>query len=787
MKNTADFPKKVLKKITSRFMDSAEIEAENVYHVPLLFPSYKNPGFFDLSSHERAEKAMDFAIKMRNHQFHVLVIGENRSGRMSATLAYLENQVKSMPRPNDWIYLNNFTKTYKPIPFELPNGQGNYLKKKLAELILQINILINRLLNSGTYLNVVETLNAQIQINIDNDFRSLSELATQKGLKIEQTPEGFNVEPISEDANITIEDLTLIRERLNQVTLNASLASQQLSKTINEFREKNLTKALHPLFEKFRKKFGDFLKDWIDLLESDVIHNIDLFLNTEEMGSPNNAKEITDRYAVNVLVDNTYEKHPRVFLESNPTFETIFGSIQYLTNPTLGIVDTNFTMIKPGALHMANGGFLVLRAEDMIKDIDLWNALKSALRDKRIRLYEKHRENTLPILDAPVPKSIPLDVQVFLIVSPFVYYNFLYNDMDIETYFKIKAEIDSDMPANDRNIRAYEKLMIHFVKQNYKCTITKSAIRKLLDLSSRLVENKKKLSSQFEIILEVIQQASVLKNSKNKIDAHSIQKVLDLRHKRHSRIEEKSIQDILEKLILIDIEDKKIGQINGLTVISIGDHEFGMPSRISAQTYMGKNGIVNIERLTEMAGPTQQKGALIIEGFLNGLFGQDFPLHYGCTLTFEQTYGEVDGDSASMAELLAILSSLGKWPIRQDIAITGSLNQFGQAQAVGGVYAKIEGFYKLCETKGLTGTQGVILPISNIDHLTVHEKILESCSSHKFHLYPVRSIFEAINIIFDQNILLKNGFLDENESILEIPFFRKIYDQLKHFYKMQQK
>ncbi|CAO5674813.1 MAG: hypothetical protein HEEMFOPI_00127 [Holosporales bacterium] len=789
--------KKTIQNITaksdiSKIMGDKTIKADIIKkssfkHEHLLFDLPENPGLFDLSSHKRAKEAMDFAIKMRDQQFHVIVIGDDRTGRMSSTLAYLEQAVKGMNAPNDWVYVNNFDQTYKPIPCKLPNGMGNVLKKKFLELILQINILINRLLNSSSYLKVIEHLNAQIQFNIDQDFRSLADFAEEKGFKIEQSAEGFSVEPLNENTPLHVEDLSLIREKLGKVTLDASLASQGLTKAINDFRYENLKKALHPLFDKFKKKFKDYLFDWVDLLEEDVLNNIDLFFNTEDLGSPTNSKELTDRYTINVLVDNTGIKHPRVFLEANPTYDTIFGSIQYMTNPSQGIADTNFSMIKPGALHLANGGFLVLRADAILKEPELWHALKSALRDRKIRIYEKHRENTLPILDAPQPKSIPLDIQVFLITSPFIYYNFLYADFDLESYFKIKAEIDSDMEATDENIKAYGNLISVFVKNRHKCSITKGAIKKLLHLSSRLIEHKKRLSSRFEIILDVVEQAFVLKGEKPSIDEECIQNTLILRDRRHARYEERSYLDIQENIILIDTEGEKVGQINGLTVINAADHEFGMPSRITAQTYMGDKGIVNIERMTEMGGAIQQKGAFILEGFLNGLFGQDFPLCFGCSLTFEQAYGEVDGDSASVAELMAILSSFAKWPIRQDIAITGSMNQFGQVQAVGGVYAKVEGFYKLCKERGLTGKQGTILPFSNLNHLTVDTEIEEMIQSKKFNIYPVKSVFEAVNLLFDQKIPLENGLLKDEVNLLEIPLFKKVYERLEYFYKNQKK
>lgn len=758
--------------------EQADLSPAFRYNQPL-FQTPNKPGFFDLSSHARARAAMDFAFKMRGKQFHVVVIGEDRSGRISSTLTYLEAQAKKMKRPCDWVYLNNFFQTYKPLPYPLPHGMGQYLKEQLSLFITNVNTFINQLLNSPSYLNIVETLGAQMQFEIDAGYRSLMREAEEHGFRLEQTEQGLNILPLDEGNNFSVTGLAALREKLTKATLAANFAQQNMDSKISHFRKENLQKALEPLFEDFRLKFEPYLKSWISSLEEDILSNLDLFLNVEEIGSPSENSQIKERYAVNLFINNTDVKHPKVILVNNPTYDNIFGSIQYVTNGQSGMIETNFTMIKPGALHHANGGFLMIRAENLAQDPDLWQALKSALRDHLIRIQEKHRDNTFPILDAPKPHAIPLDVQVFLITSPTTYYSFLQYDQDFSAYFKIKAEIDSDMPRTRENIKAYHSLLTYCAKRHHGQSISPAALNMLVDYASRKTGSTKKLTAQFELILDILDQAAALKLYSKRLNVHSIKKIQKLIEYRHSRFEEEIYDQILSQTLFIETEGARIGQINGLTVLTMGDHEFGIPSRITAQTYISNEGITNIERLTEMAGPIQQKGIFILEGYLKSLFAQDFPLSCGCSITFEQAYSDIDGDSASLAELISILSSLSGYPIIQNIAVTGAMDQFGNVQAVGGISSKVEGFFKVCKQKGLTGKQGVIIPRSNKDSLTLKKDVRDHIDQGKFKVYFVSTVTEAINILFGCDIKTDNNIV--GKDLLKEVVFREAYAKLKRY------
>lgn len=753
------------------------------HHQDLSFLLMK-PGLFDLSAYHRAKKAIDFSFDLRDKNFHVIVIGENRSGRVSSTYSYLKQHAAKLKKPADWVYLNNFSMHYRPIPFALPNGLGKQLKEQLHLLIQNINIFINQLLNSPSYLSVIEKLAAQVQFEIDRSYKNLVHEAEEKGFVLEQTEQGIQIHPTEENKDFNVEDFATLREKLGQVTLSINLMQQELKIKIDEFRKKNLHHALEPLFKKFRKKFELHLGDWIPSLEEDVINNIEFFFNEEELGTPSQRQELFERYAVNLLVDNTHVKHPKVILINNPSYEGVFGSIQYLSNNQTGLIETNFTMIKPGALHLANGGFLVIRADNLIRDPELWENLKAALRDKRIRIYEKHREGTLPVLDAPRPHSIPLDIQVFLVASPSMYYTLLQYDPDFLSYFKIKAEIDSDMPKSLSNIKAYHNLLKQYAKQQHHHLLSITALNELTDYASRLTGSSEKLSSQFEIILDILDQALVLEKNKKRITIQSIHKTQQLIQHRHGRFEEELHEQFASHNIIIDTKGQKVGQINGLTVLSIGDNDVGCPSRITAQTYVGKEGVINIERLTEMAGPIQQKGTFIIDAFLKGIFAQDFPLSCGCSITFEQAYSDIDGDSASLAELIAILSSLSEIPIKQNIAITGSLDQFGFVQSVGGVTQKIEGFYKLCADRGLTKEQGVIIPQTNLKNMTLNPSILKAIDQKRFHIYHIKHIFDALYILFEHQ---EKQAYSSPESFFKDCVYQAVYKKLEKYANVLQK
>ena len=707
---------------------------------------------FDLSSHHRAKEAIKFGLKMRKKNFHIFVIGENRIGCVSTTMSYLNEYIKKLPPPFDWVYVNNFVESHKPIPFKLPQGLGIQLRDQTTDLLHSINTVIGKIFTSSQFRKQTDALSQALQSQIDQQTKELQSLAKTKGYELVTGEDGLLLENSvnKNETDVSAEkDLSLLRNSMARLSSSVNLANQKIEKQIQQLKQNTARTAIKPLFSAYKEDFGLHLKSWVDDFKRDVLQNLTLFFD-EENPKAKLSKQAIERYTINLMVDHSQSKNAQVVLESDPTYENLFGSIKYRHNQSTGGLETNFTFIRPGSLHLANGGILVLRAYEISKYEDAWDMLKAALRDNKITIREKYRENGTQLDDAPSPISIPLDLQVFLITSPLLYYSFLQQDPEFSALFKIRAEIDPNFPVTPENITIYQKLIRTTCLQETGRDITPTAISHLTGYSSRWAKDRQKLSARFEYINDILDEADAISaetSSKKPIDEMIIETVLKQRRYRNSFLEDSIIEDFHRNQILIDTHGSKVGLINGLTVLSVSDWGFGMPSLISARTYIGEEGVINIEMLTEQGGPIQQKGALILEGFLNGVFAQTYPLSCSCSLTFEQNYSDVEGDSASMAELIAILSSLANIAIRQDLAITGSINQFGDAQAVGGIHWKIEGFHRLCKERGFTKTQGVIVPNTNRCNLTLRPDVVEDIRNGDFHIWGVNTVYEAIELM----------------------------------------
>lgn len=712
---------------------------------------------FDLTSHSRARQAIEFGLKMRHEGFHIFVVGEDRSGRMTATLSYLNQYIKNLPPAPDWVYLNNFKRPERPVPFKLPKGKGIDLKVKIHETILQIHSSLNKNFSNKSYIDQIQQLSKQTEKEFDDKFNQLREFAYKKGFSLEDNEKGLTINPLpNQQVKSTAEIekvLTTIRERIAEINLATQLANDELEGKIIQIQRAIAKKTIHPILKRLSDEFGTYLIGWIEQLGEDIIDNLDNFIIKSDNSDSHVLNKLLEYYAVNLLIDNQDFSHPAVYLESTPTYENLFGQIKYRSGE-LGGLETNFTMIRPGSLHKANGGILVLRAEALAQNPEVWQFLKAALRDQVIRIEERYRENMAPLVDAPDPFPIPLNIQVIIIGHPWWYYTFFYNDSDFRTYFKIKADIDPSLPATKKNQEVYANLLYQTAIKHTGLKLTPEAIELIMGNSARWIGNREKLTARFEILADTIFEAGMIaRNAHAKtIRKEHVEKVLDLRKERNSRLEDLHHEQINTRLINIRIDGREVGQVNGLSVISVGDHDYGTPSRISARTYASDKGIVSIERLTEMGGPIQQKGTFILEGLLNGIFAQEFPISCGCSLTFEQNYDGVEGDSASLAEFITVLSSLSEIPLRQDMAITGSIDQFGYVQAVGGLNHKIEGFYRVCKKRGLTGKQGVIVPKANLSNIILKGTIAEDIEAGNFNIWAVERADQALHLLTEAEI-----------------------------------
>ncbi len=736
-------------------MCAMELQAKDVGLPRFAVTPEKAAGVFDLESHARAREALDFGLSIAGHGFNIFVIGEDRSARMTATLAYLADAVASRPAPSDWIYLNNFRHPDHPTPHALPTGMGRQLRDAMAALIPRLREALTAAFSADAYQARLLALRTDAQKEVASDADTLARVAQSHGLRLVQGDDGaLRLQRAAETEATVNAPIDEAAERelasaLTRVQLHAANARAKLGGQIQELNRGVAAEVVSPALEELARQFSGFtgLARWLTEVRVDMIETPERF--QLQPGAANDGELPERRYAVNLFVDHGEDAHPLVVLESNPTYANLFGWIEY--RQAQGSVLTDFTQIRAGALHRANGGVLVLRAEALAAIPRSWTFLKAALRDREIRIEELDRGDAPPVTGTPKPRSIPLDLKVVVVGALRWYATFFDSDPDFRTYFKVNADIDTDMPATPRNLALYGGLISGMVERQALAGASEGAVARLLAIAARWAERRDRLTSRIELIEDIVGEAAVIARSQRQknLSEDAVASAYETRRRRNARIEERMLESIVEGTTMIDTAGTAIGQINALTVNTAGDHRFGTPVRVTARSFAGRAGVVNIERDVGMGGPIQQKGAMVLQGYLAGRFAQVRPLSFTCSITFEQTYGGVEGDSASMAELIAVLSDMAQIPIRQDLAITGSLNQEGIAQAIGGAHWKIEGFHRVCAAKpgGLSGTQGVILPEANRINLVLHDDVAASVAAGQFRLWSVATVDEAVELM----------------------------------------
>ncbi len=726
---------------------------------------------FSLSSHSRAREALEFGLIASDPGFNIFVVGEDRSGRMSTTLSYLREVVAGKKKPGDWVYLNNFRTSNEPIAAALPAGIGLSLSTAMQTLIPQLRDALTQAFTRDEYQQRVQEESEQVRAVVGTAIEGARKEAHAEGLSIVQSPHGLMVVSLGEDSKprdigqLPDDERAKLEAAAQQISdklaeINRSAARQQakFAERMRELNRQVAEAATVDLIDEFAAQFiaHSSLSRWVVAFRADILDNYTAFLGPPSDdadgggGGPGQhppTERPEDRYAVNLFVDNSGAAHQPVVLESNPTYTNLFGRIEY--RQIGGMLQTDFALLRPGALHQANGGVLVLRAEALAANGDSWIHLKGALRDGHIRVEERHRAGGVPIAGAPKPQPIPLDVKVVIVGAPNWYYTFFSADPEFQAYFKVKAEIDPDLEASEQSVACYATLIQGFAARHGGASCHDDALQYLLGYAARLAFDRTKLSARFELIEDVVNEAAYLTDGGrgSPISRAAVVEARSNRRNRNARIEDRIHESIRRGTVMIDTDGAVVGQVNGLTVRDLGDHAFGAPARVTARTSIGRHGVTNIERETLLGGPVQQKGAMIIQGFLAGLFAQRVPMSFNASITFEQNYGGVEGDSASLAEALAILSDLSGAPLRQDLAVTGSVNQHGEVQAIGGLTHKAEGFYRTCvETAGLTGTQGVVFPASNEPSLVLDDDISADIGAGRFHMWSVETVAEALEL-----------------------------------------
>ncbi len=758
----------------------------------------------DIIGQDRAVTSMELGLNMDIRGYNIYMSGASGTGKTTYAEAYVKKIAKKKPVPDDWCYVYNFDKSSHPIAIQLPAGQGKEFKKYMEAFVEIIRSEIPKAFNSEDYEKQKTSIVTAYQNKRSVLLEQLGKDAEKQGFKVKKTSAGIYFLPIIEGKTLSEEEYAELEEqkkvsirekseKLQIETLDIVRKMKEIEKqteeSISEWENKIALLAVGVHMNDIKEKYEKHEKivSYLDNVQQDILDNLDDFI--EEQGTEEQSQMMLlaslaghtegpeEKYKVNVLIDNSDLKGAPVIVDFNPTYYNLVGKAEYESEQ--GSIITDYTMIKSGLLHQANGGYLILQADDVLRNMHVWEALKRALRTKKITVENLQEHLGLTVVSTLRPEPIPLNVKVLLVGSTYLYHLLLQYDEDFKKLFKIKADFDEEMEKTTENVNQLAGFVASFCRREDVLPFHKTAIAKLVNYSSRLVENREKLSTRFNDVVEILAEAATWARlaNQNCVMAADIKKAIEQKEYRSKKYDERLLHLLEEGTIMIDTEGSVIGQINGLSVLDLGDYSFGKPSRITAATYIGKSGIVNIEREIEMSGTSHSKGVMILAGYIGQKYAQELPLALTASVCFEQLYNGVDGDSASSTELYSILSSLAQTPIYQGIAVTGSVNQRGEIQPIGGVNQKIEGFFEVCSQKGLTGEQGVIIPYQNIKHLVLKQEILEAVKKGIFHIYPVKTVDEGIEILTG----IAAGQKDEQGKYLEGTINEKVYSKLKSF------
>lgn len=728
------------------------------------------PDLEDAIGQKRALRSIEFGLGMEATGFNLYISGETGTSRNSTIRSILKKRARSEAKPNDWVYVNNFKDSDSAVSLSLPAGLGRALAADMKELIGAFRNDIPKALESKEYESRRTEILEKYQ-HINNElFQDLEKETGKHGFALQRTVSGLVIVPQKEERNYTQDEYEALgdeereeldrlgrelTERLNDV-LRQVRESEKATKDALQQADRDLGMSclghrLDPLKEKYAGL--DKVLAYLDAVQEDILLNLDDFKpqgpQPQIPGIRMPRQEPTfERYDVNVLVDNADAEGAPVVFEPNPTYNNLFGRIEHVMQYG-GVAVTDFTMIRPGALHRANGGYLVIDAREVLINPFVWDSLKRCIRTGEIRIedvLEQYRFMTMVTLK---PEAVQLQAKIIMIGTPWIYYLLFYLDPDYRKFFKVKAEFDSRVGRTPDVMRDYALFVATHCRNENLLHFDRSGIARLLEYTARMVEDQHRLSAQFMEIADFIREANfwARKDGKPLVTGEDVLRAAAEKLNRVNRIEERLHELYEEGAIMIDTDGAVVGQINGLSVIGLGDHTFGRPSRITARAYAGRGGMVNIEREVKLSGPIHDKGVMILTGYLGGTFATDRPLSLSASICFEQSYEGIEGDSASAAELYALLSALSGVPLRQDIAVTGSVNQRGIIQPIGGVNYKIEGFFAVCKSQGLTGRQGVLIPKTNEQHLMLNDEVINAVREGRFHIWSVETIEQGIEIL----------------------------------------
>lgn len=718
----------------------------------------------------RGIKAMEFGLNIDIKGYNLYLEGPTGIGKTIYARNKLETLAKTKPVPDDWCYVYNFANPNEPVAISLPAKMGKEFKNDMAQFIENIKVEIKTAFNNQDFATEKANIEKSVEEKKIKMIEKLNKDAAKQGFEIKNTPSGIyflpmiNGKTLSEDEFNALDEVTkndferrsveIQKETIEVMSKIKELerkANERMSSWQNNIALFAVSIQINELRNKYKKfaKIQTFLRD----VQKDILSNLSEFIaepqQQPQMPMPrNDVLKPWQKYQVNLFVDNSELDGAPVIIDSNPSYYNLFGKLEY--ENTYGTLRTDFTLIKPGLIHKANGGYIVLQVRDLLTNPVIWDSFKRVLRTKTIYVdtLKDYQMNTVAIASLK-PEPIPVSIKVLLIGPSNVYYQLLNFDEDFKKLFKVKVEFDEEAPRTDANMFKIAQFIHNFCEKEKAPHFNAGAVAEVIEYCSRCVENQNKLSTQLNDITELLGEACTWAkmDGAKTVTAAYVKKAVVERIERINKYDQRLVEMIQNGTIMIDTDGQKVGQINGLSIMSIGDYSFGKPAKITANTYVGKSGIVNVEREVELSGTSHSKGVMILAAYIGEKFAQERPLSLTASLCFEQMYNGVDGDSASSTELYAILSSLSDLPIKQNIAVTGSVNQKGEIQPIGGVTDKIEGFFSICKLRGLTGEQGVMIPYQNIRNLNLNDEVIKAVEDGMFHIYAIKNIDEGIELL----------------------------------------
>ena len=748
---------------------------------------------------QRAVHAIDFGLNMKSPGYNIFVTGLEGTGKSTIVNDIITQHAKNLQTPDDACMVNNFKDAFRPKAISVPSGKAIQFKKQMNRLIEDLKSRLPQAFENESY----QEKQAEIQKKYGEKqrklFQQLEQAAEQRSLQLQRTQVGYQTIPKIDGKPISPDEFHALPEEAKaKINENVAAMQSEMESTMREINKINqkaetvIEKLMQEVtlyvvesrMDVIRSEYQDCsdILTYLDEVQEDIVENAKNFMPAKGQPSgieamlPQFQKPSFQNYDVNVLVDHKYTQGAPVIFEANPTYNNVFGQIE--KRAYMGTLTTDFTMVQAGSLLRANGGFLIMELEAVLMNPFVWEALKRALQNKLLFIEDVYTGMGYGT-GSLRPHPIPLDVKVILLGSYNLFHVVQNTDSKFNKIFKVRADFDYEVERTEDTVQKYAQFVARVCAEEKLLPFTPQGIAAIVEFGEKYISHKNKLSLRFGPIVGIIKEADywARKNDKTIVSGDDVFKAFNEYRFRYNLYEEKMHESYSDDTILIDVSGKTVGQVNALAVYQIGDFSFGRPSRITAETFMGKAGVINIEREAKLSGSTHDKGVLILSGYLGRTFAQNYPLSLSISITFEQNYGGIDGDSASSTELYAILSSLSGIPLNQGLAVTGSVNQKGEIQAIGGVNQKVEGFFDVCKSKGLTGNQGVLIPLANVKNLMVKKDVIDSVKAKQFHIYPVATVEEGIAILTGVTV----GKPDAEGNYPENTIYGEVQQKLKKY------